>query len=232
MHTFYIPSLTTSQPTCLLSEEETKHACKVLRLVDGDKVALLNGFGDEFIAEIASIKGKQAALTILSSTNEIAPNFEIHVAIAPTKNMDRLEWFIEKTTELGITRITPILCQNSERSKLNIERLEKILVSAMKQSKRKFIPQLDAPIKFKEFITQFPKGAIAHCYEGEKHDLGNIILAHNFPILIGPEGDFSLEEVAAAQKSGYFTLTLGKNRLRTETAGLYACMLAKLKFEP
>jgi 16S rRNA (uracil1498-N3)-methyltransferase len=231
MHTFFLPKISTSDTLCSLNEEESKHAIKVLRLAIGDKINILNGRGDEFLAEIIDAKAKQAELKILSFTTEPTSIFEIHVAIAPTKNMDRLEWFAEKATELGITTITPLICQNSERTKLNTERLHKIVVSAMKQSKRKYLPLIEDPIKFKDFLKIHPKGALAHCYKGDKYPLSSVLMFKKFPILIGPEGDFSEEEVALAQKSGYFAISLGKNRLRTETAGLFACTIAKIKFE-
>jgi 16S rRNA (uracil1498-N3)-methyltransferase len=231
MHTFFLPQLSTSETFCLLNEDESKHAIKVLRLSIGDKINILNGKGDEFLAEITEAKTKHAELKIISVVSEPASIFEIHIAIAPTKNMDRLEWFAEKATELGITTITPLICQNSERTKLNIDRLQKIVISAMKQSKRKHLPLVEDPVKFKDFLKLHPKGALAHCYKGDKYPLASVMMFKNFPILIGPEGDFSEEEVALAQKSGYFAISLGKNRLRTETAGLYACMAAKIKFE-
>jgi 16S rRNA (uracil1498-N3)-methyltransferase len=145
--------------------------------------------------------------------------------------MDRLEWFLEKATEIGITEITPLLCSNSERKQIKDERLEKILVSAMKQSKRMYLPKLHPFTDFNSFIQQHPKGLLAHCYENEKNPMKEVFEFTNCPILIGPEGDFSTQEVQKAIESGYKTITLGNNRLRTETAGLYAVMKAKLMID-
>jgi 16S rRNA (uracil1498-N3)-methyltransferase len=131
---------------------------------------------------------------------------------------------LEKTTELGIDEITLLLCKNSERKQIKEDRLEKILVSAMKQSKRTHLPKLNTLIPFKEFIKKHPHAALAHCFENDKTTLQDVFRTNDYPILIGPEGDFSLDEIETAQKAGYDFVTLGKNRLRTETAGLYACM--------
>jgi 16S rRNA (uracil1498-N3)-methyltransferase len=150
---------------------------------------------------------------------------QIHIAIAPTKNMERLEWFVEKATEIGITEISLIKCQNSERREVKIERLEKILISAVKQSGRYFMPQLNPLVKWTDFLQNNPNGLIAHCREGEKMKIDTSF--QNKVIVIGPEGDFTLEEIELALTTGYVPITLGQNRLRTETAALVACMQAK-----
>jgi len=226
MHVFYIPELSPAHAEITLSEEESKHACKVLRLKNGDQIALLDGRGGDYTGEITEDHPKHCQVKILTHTLQDAPKHEIHIAIAPTKNNDRIEWFLEKTTELGITEITLLLCKNSERRQSREDRFEKILVSAMKQSQRKFLPRLNALTPFPEFLKKYPQGALAHCADGAKNGLHTTFQAQNYPILIGPEGDFTAEEIAAAQQSGYDFITLGQNRLRTETAGLYACMLA------
>jgi 16S rRNA (uracil1498-N3)-methyltransferase len=227
MHSFYDSSIQKSQQTHFLSEEESKHACKVLRLKENDEIILLNGNGVAFNARIASANPKQCEISIHSFTEQAVPTYSIHIAIAPTKNNDRIEWFLEKTTEIGITEITLLSCTNNERKTVNIERFEKILVSAMKQSKRLFKPVLHKLIPFPEFVAQHPNGLIAHCYDGEKRTISSAFSPLTCPILIGPEGDFTLKEVETAIAKGYQAISLGENRLRTETAGLVACVQAK-----
>lgn len=231
MHLFYDPTLTFEQKVHTLSEEESKHACRVLRLKEGNEISLLNGNGFEFHARITDANPKRCTVEIESVKEEKVPPYSIHIAIAPTKNNDRLEWFLEKATEIGITEITLLLCTNNERKQTKEERFEKILISAMKQSKRLFLPKLNSLTSFKDFITKNPKGLIAHCYEGEKYTITESFLKNDCPILIGPEGDFSKQEVELALQSGYKTITLGENRLRTETAGLYAVMQAKITID-
>lgn len=228
MHLFYDPTLSRTDKLFCLSEDESKHACKVMRLKEGDSILLINGLGDEFTAIITDAHPKKCALEIVSVRSEEKPPYAIHIAIAPTKNSDRLEWFIEKATEIGVTEITLLACDKSERKVQKRERLEKILVSAIKQSKRLFLPQLNEIVSTTQFIETHPNGLIAHCYDETKVSIQTAFQTNNCPILIGPEGDFSLKEVEAAQKHGYKTIHLGENRLRTETAGLYACMQAKL----
>lgn len=225
MNLFYVPEIEPETKEIALSEEESKHACRVLRLKNGDQLILLDGRGGTFLTEIVEDHPKHCTVKVLEYTFEEKSSREIHIAIAPTKNNERIEWFLEKTTELGITEITLLLCGNSERKQVKEDRFEKILVSAMKQSQRKYLPKLNALVPFKDFVKNHPKGALAHCYEGEKKDLAAVFQPRDYPVLIGPEGDFTPEEVKLAQESGYDFVTLGKNRLRTETAGLYACVV-------
>ena len=231
MHLFYDPTISSTDKTHTLSEEESKHACRVLRLKEGDEIALLNGNGFEFLARIIDSNPKKCTVEIVSFMEEKISPYSIHIAIAPTKNNDRIEWFLEKATEIGITDITFLLCSNNERKQTKDERFEKILISAMKQSKRLFLPKLNPLTPFKEFVSKYPKGLIAHCYEGAKTTITTDFKTTNFPILIGPEGDFTLSEVELALQTGYKTISLGENRLRTETAGLYSCMQAKMVLE-
>lgn len=225
MNLFYIPSLKSDTKEVTFSEEESKHACRVLRLKNGDLVQLLDGNGGIYTAEIIADHPKHCTVQINDFQHELAPKKSIHIAIAPTKNMDRIEWFLEKTTEIGITEITFLVCSNSERKQIKMERLEKIIVSAMKQSKRRYLPKINDIIPFKEFVQQFPNGAIAHCEDESKQELKDVFQAQNFPILIGPEGDFSRDEITFAQQNGYHFVSLGETRLRTETAGLYATVI-------
>lgn len=229
MHLFYDPTIDINQSSHILSEEESKHACRVLRLKEGDEILLLNGKGFEFKARINDANPKRCSVEILNFTEEVNPEYTLHIAIAPTKNSDRIEWFLEKATEIGITEISLLLCSNNERKQTKNERFEKILISAMKQSKRLYLPKLNSLISFKDFIKQNPKGLIAHCYDGDKSTISESFEILNCPILIGPEGDFTLIEVEEALKNGYKAISLGGNRLRTETAGLMAVMQAKLK---
>ncbi len=224
MNLFYFPNIKADTTQIILSEEESKHACRVLRLKDGDIITILDGVGGTYLSQIEEAHPKHCIVSILSYEYEEKEAKAIHIAIAPTKNIERIEWFLEKTTELGIDEITLLLCKNSERKQIKEDRLEKILVSAMKQSKRTYLPKLNVLISFKDFINQHTTGALAHCYEGNKTSIQDVYQQYDYPILIGPEGDFSLDEVEMAKKAGYDFVTLGKNRLRTETAGLYACM--------
>jgi 16S rRNA (uracil1498-N3)-methyltransferase len=155
--------------------------------------------------------------------------YYLHIAIAPTKSNDRFEWFLEKATEIGIDKITPIICDHSERRKIRSDRLEKVILSAVKQSKKAWLPELSPLIGFKEFIKQAgmeEQKYIAHCREGERPELIKI-LNHNSSllILIGPEGDFSEEEIMIANTQGFSSVSLGKSRLRTETAGIVASQI-------
>ncbi len=228
MHLFYVPELTSTTKSIYLSEDESKHACRVLRLKMNDEVSLLDGVGGVYHARIEEDNPKKCLLQIIAVTHDTKPTHEVHIAIAPTKNMDRIEWFVEKATEIGMTELTLLICDHSERKIVKTERLEKILISAMKQSKRTFIPKLNAVITFSEFMKQHTQGALAHCEEGEKKSLQTVCQASNYPILIGPEGDFSSKEIASAKTNGFDFVVLGNTRLRTETAGLYACVQAKM----
>ena len=231
MRLFYDPTIESSKKNHVLSEEESKHICRVLRLKIGDDVAILDGNGSLFETKIIDDNPKRCTVEIVNHTFQEKPTSEIHIAIAPTKMMDRLEWFLEKATEIGMTEITPLLCDNSERKQIKDERLEKILVSAMKQSKGMYLPKLNPLTDFNTFIQAHPSGLLAHCYENEKNAMKDVFVFNNCPILIGPEGDFSTKEVEFAMKSGYKTITLGENRLRTETAGIYAVVKAKLMID-
>lgn len=240
MRRFYLNIESLDEQLLTLTEEESKHAVRVLRMKIGDQAEIVNGHGDLFVGEIIDASPKRMTLQQKSFIKVPKDKYHIHIAIAPTKSNDRIEWFLEKATELGIHEVTPILCDNSERKKIKLERYEKILVAAMKQSKRLYLPVLNEFTKFNDFIEKHPNGYLAHCYEDES--LNTTILAElkkdaspwvksNTPVLIGPEGDFSIKEVKKATESGYQSLTLGSTRLRTETAGVYACTNFKLFFE-
>ncbi len=229
---FYLPynllnrSLTIGE-RLLLPEDEAQHAVKVLRLQSGDAVELVDGVGGFYNAIITNPHHKRCEIEITNcQTDYEKRDFYLHIAIAPTKNIERLEWFVEKCTEIGIDEITPVLCRFSERKILKEERLEKIMVSAMKQSKKAYLPKLNPLQSFEKLVKQnfSDKKYIAHCYEGEKNLLQNLYKKGGSAlILIGPEGDFSLEEVESAIQNGFQPVSLGKSRLRTETAGVVAC---------
>ena len=227
MHRFYTPELTLEFSHLTLSEAESKHAVQVMRLLNDQQIELFNGKGLSAIATVIDNHPKRCSVRINQRSEHPKEN-QIHIAIAPTKNMERLEWFVEKATEIGITEISLIKCQNSERREVKIERLEKILISAVKQSGRYFMPQLNPLVKWTDFLKKNPNGLIAHCREGEKMKIDTSF--QNKVIVIGPEGDFTLEEIELALGRGYSPITLGENRLRTETAALVACMQAKFSF--
>lgn len=231
MRLFYDPNIEKDNAQFTLSEEESKHAVRVLRLSEGDQIGLLNGRGYLFTCEIAEAHPKRCLLNIIETSFQTPDPNEIHIAVAPTKQMERIEWFVEKAVEIGITKITLLDCKNGERAKIKLDRLEKKAISAMKQSQRKYLPKIEDLTKINAFISKHPNGLIAHCYDGEKSGIDAVFNASNCPILIGPEGDFTLEEVKLALDSGYKTITLGENRLRTETAALYACMFAKITLD-
>ena len=225
MHIFYTPQIANGQ--CTLSEEESKHCIKVLRLVPGDKVQLIDGVGGYHTAEIADPNPKRCTLNIIDTINNYEQRpYRIHIAIAPTKNIDRTEWFVEKAVEIGIDEITMLVSQHSERRNVNIDRIDKIIVSAMKQSVKAYKPILNDATPFSDFVKTERAGRkmIAHCIDSEKHPLKSMVdETSEYTVLIGPEGDFSPEEVALAETNGYSCIDLGPYRLRTETAALVAC---------
>lgn len=225
MHTFYIENITS---ITAFNEAESKHAIKVLRLKNGDVVRLVNGMGTEAFATITSDHPKHCEATVIKQREELKNPFKIAVAIAPTKNNDRTEWFLEKAIEIGLTDFIPLICKNAERKKFNAERWEKVSIAALKQSQRLWKTEIHAPIKLEEFISQDLTGlkTIAYCGEFEKQEFAQLVnKQENQLILIGPEGDFTPEETALAFKNGFFPVSLGENRLRTETAGVVACTL-------
>ncbi|MDR2919807.1 MAG: 16S rRNA (uracil(1498)-N(3))-methyltransferase [Tannerella sp.] len=224
MYLFYAPDI---EQDTTLPEEESGHAIRVLRLKEGDEIILTNGKGSFFRANIIAAHQKRCKLELLESwqQEELWP-FYLHIAIAPTKNMDRMEWFVEKATEIGIDAITCLNCRFSERREIKTARLEKILISAMKQSQKASLPLLTGMTGFTEFVKLPFAGRkfIAHCEEQEK-----LLLSKTYHpgervlILIGPEGDFSPDEIKLALQNGFEPISLGKSRLRTETAALAAC---------
>lgn len=231
MHVFFQPELDT--PAIQLSEDESKHCVRVLRLKKGDEVHLANGKGTHAVAVISDDNPKRCVLNIASKEdNPKNRDYHLHIMIAPTKNAERTEWFIEKACEAGIDEITFIETQNSERNKVNIERCEKIAVSAMKQSKQWWLPVINPLIKLGEAATPVREGLklMAWCETGDEQLLNEVLKKNSakiITVLIGPEGDFTAQEVELAKGSGFEPVSLGKSILRTETAALYACMAVK-----
>lgn len=225
MHRFYAPDITT---TMLLPDEEAQHCVRVLRLKEGEEVEVVDGKGHLHLCRILNANAKNCAVEIAGIT-DVKPHWgcRITVAIAPTKNMDRMEWMAEKVTEMGVDRIVPLLCRYSERKVLKTERLRKILVAAMKQSLKATLPQLDDLTPFDDFMKTLPDGQrfIAYCDPAipRRDFVKECLPESDVTILVGPEGDFSQPEIRAALDAGFIPVSLGDSRLRTETAGVFAC---------
>ena len=231
MHLFYNPHI--QGDSFELEEQESKHAIRVLRLVRDDRVILVDGRGGWYEAAIIDDHPKRCKLQILSYTPDYRPlSYSLHLAVAPTKNLDRFEWFIEKATEIGISEITPLICKRSERRQVKYERLEKILVSAMKQSLKAYKPKLNNPVSMEEFLRTDQQGilGIAHCYPLERKGIKELDHSGTYTLIVGPEGDFTEEEVSNALKAGYVPFHLGESRLRTETAALYISTAISLHY--
>jgi 16S rRNA (uracil1498-N3)-methyltransferase len=230
MHVFYTPDIETDQ--YILNEDESKHCSRVLRLNLNDTVHLIDGRGGFYEAIISSASKKNVTLSIVNKQFEYGKrNHYLHIAIAPTKNIDRLEWFLEKATEIGIDEITPIICDRSERKIVKEERLEKVITSAVKQSLTAYHPKLNPAKSYSEFVKTnvASQKFIAHCMAGDKVFLNQKITLHqSYTIIIGPEGDFTPNEVNLAIENNYSQLSLGSTRLRTETAALAACFETNL----
>jgi 16S rRNA (uracil1498-N3)-methyltransferase len=226
MHLFYAPGLS-DEHSFTLNPDESHHAVRVLRLNPGDEIVLVNGRGGWYHAKISNPGPKACTVDIIKVSADIGkPGYHLHMAIAPTKQIDRYEWFLEKATEIGINEITPVICEHSERKEVKTDRQMRIVIAAMKQSLTAFHPVINEPVSFKNFIKSgIPGGkTIAHCQSGDKLWLNQCIHPHEpITVLIGPEGDFSQSEIALAMLNGYIPITLGNSRLRTETAGVVAC---------
>jgi 16S rRNA (uracil1498-N3)-methyltransferase len=227
MQLFYTPDIQPTHPQYFLSEEESKHAIRVLRLEAGDAVQLIDGRGGFYNAVIQDAHPKRTILNITSVTAQFNKrNHYLHIAVAPTKNIERLEWFLEKATEIGIDEISLIITQRSERKEAKVDRLNKIITAAIKQSLKAYHPVLNDAVRLNQLLTRPFDGQkfIAHCESGAKLDLRKAIKpGGNYLVLIGPEGDFAPAEIELALESGFKPITLGEARLRTETAALAAC---------
>lgn len=227
VHLFYQPD-SISQ----LTEDDSRHAVKTLRLGAGDSIAVTNGRGARFDAQITKADARQCAFRILDEQYTPARPFSVRICVAPTKNIDRIEWFVEKAVELGIERISFFFGQHSERRVLKLERLEKIAVAAMKQSLQSWMPQLDEALPLEKLLPTITEGQrfIAHLPVNTppEHLFKKATINGSYTVLIGPEGDFAPTELIIAQQAGFENVTLGNNRLRTETAALAACQILNL----
>ena len=226
MQLFYSATLTTESNTYTLPKEESKHVIRVLRKKEGDSIQLTNGQGYLFTGIIEIANPNKCKLTLDSYRYQNPRDYKLHLAVAPTKLNDRFEWFLEKATEIGITEITPLLCDHSERKVIKEERFLKILQSAMKQSLHYHLPTLHPLTTFDDFVkkNEEPLTFIAHCEDLKKDSLKNHLKPKmSYTILIGPEGDFSSSEIHSALQNGITPVSLGDSRLRTETAAIVAC---------
>ncbi len=228
MAIFYAPDIL-KEP--ILPEDESLHCSKVLRLQAGAEITIIDGAGGLFKAHITVPHAKHTEVEIVDKKYVPEKDYRVHIAIAPTKNMDRTEWFLEKATEIGINEITPLLCAHSERKQVNLERMSKILAASAKQSKNIRLPKLNPLTPFDKFVTEVQDDSrfVAHCTDSEKHSLLTVCpKSRSVVVLIGPEGDFSESEIALALSKGFVPVSLGESRLRTETAGVVACHIVNL----
>jgi 16S rRNA (uracil1498-N3)-methyltransferase len=211
----------------ILNEDESLHCVKVLRHKVGDIIQVIDGNGTRAIGKIEAAHAKQCAVSLIEKeVVKQTRKYKLHIAIAPTKNIERIEWFVEKAVEIGIDEISFIKCKNSERTVIKDDRLKKVAEAAVKQSQQAYIPKINPLIDFKEFIKKNISDVklIAHCEKESKHHIKQFITTtKTFTVLIGPEGDFTKDEIALALSLNYVPVALGDSRLRTETAGLFAC---------
>ena len=228
MQLFYSDQLTEDTSRYTFSREESKHIIRVLRKQIGDTIYITNGKGFLFNSSVVDQNPNKCSVAIDHKTYHTPPSYKLHMAVAPTKGNDRFEWFLEKATEIGISEITPLLCEHSERKNIKWDRYNKILQSALKQSLQYHLPKLNPLTSFKDFLSKMDGisslKCIAHCEEGKKTPLHMSLSKENeILILIGPEGDFSKNEIQDAISQGFKAITLGETRLRTETAAIWAC---------
>ncbi len=227
MQLFFHPEVSENDKEVRFSREESKHIVKVLRKKEGDSLHLTNGKGWIFETEITIADQNNCSAKIISSEKELPPPYYLHLAVAPTKMNDRYEWFLEKATEIGIQEITPVICDHSERKVVKTERFQRVIQSALKQSLHSRMPILNEPVNLSEFLQQEISGEkfIAHCEEDKPRKLlsGSVKKGISTTVLIGPEGDFSSEEIKKATAAGWLPVSLGNSRLRTETAAIVAC---------
>jgi 16S rRNA (uracil1498-N3)-methyltransferase len=227
---FFEPLVAPGLTHFTLSEQTSKHAIQVLRLQEGNRLDLTNGNGDLLEATVQSADKKNTIVKVLQQKSIAAPAQKIILGISVLKNATRLEWLFEKATEMGVTQIVPIICHRTIHERFKMERMQGILQSAMIQSQQVWLPQLAAPQSFSDFIqnTQATQKLIAHCEEAEKVNIKNIKPSSDLALLIGPEGDFTPDEIQAAILAQYIPIHLGPTRLRTETAGIFALSVLKI----
>ncbi len=228
MQLFFNPNISETSKDIVFNKEESKHISKVLRKQEGDLLKLTNGKGFFFEVELTFTSSKHCLATIISVKQQSPLPYYLHLVVAPTKLNDRYEWFLEKATEIGVSEITPIICEHSERKVINPERFQKKILSAMKQSLKAYLPILNPAITLKDFLkhqdSNISQKLIAHCEETKKKSLKSVLSPKQaVTLLIGPEGDFSPNEISLAQEYGFNPVSLGESRLRTETAAIVAC---------
>ena len=226
MQIFYAPDITGECYT--LDENESKHIIRVLRMTKGDSVRLIDGKGNLYEGIISIPDSKECSIAITSIIRDFEKrNYRLHIGISPLKNTERFEWFIEKSVEIGIDEITPLICKNTEKQGIKIERVDKLVISAMKQSLKSYKTLFNDISLFNDFIKKDIKGIrmIAHCDDSfSRRKISDLISKNEDAIIvIGPEGDFSKEEIRSAFDNNFLSVHLGKSRLRTETAGIAAC---------
>lgn len=230
MNLYYAPGLKGN--TWILSEEESWHVVKVMRYREGDIINLTDGIGNFFEAVLTKIQPKECEVLIRKTTQDSRhKTWNLHIGMALTKGLDRFECFLEKATEIGIDEVTPLICKHSERDSIKLHRLEKVMVAAMKQSLKAFLPKLSDPQKLMDFIRKPFTGQkfLAYCETADELELQrHYKRGHDVILLIGPEGDFSPDEVEAAKNHGFCPVSLGPSRLRTETAGIVGCHIINL----
>jgi 16S rRNA (uracil1498-N3)-methyltransferase len=226
---FYTKPTSPSDNTVVLNEENSKHIVQVLRMQNGKQIKLTDGFGNIFLAEITDAHKKKCTVKIIERTYQESPANKVCIAVSPVKNNSRLEWFLEKATEIGVSEIVLLMCERTEKQNIRMDRLKGILISAMLQSQQAWLPILVEPKKYKEYIKSVESGNkfIAHCEENKKTPLKQITNQpiNQSTILIGPEGDFTPQEIALALENNFTPVALGDTRLRTETAALVATTL-------
>jgi 16S rRNA (uracil1498-N3)-methyltransferase len=224
---FFEPSVSFTSSHFELSEETSKHCIQVLRMKSGEAIELTNGIGGLYTASIAQEDKRHSTVIIEKETIVPPPEKKISIAISLLKNASRFEWFLEKATEIGVTEIIPLICSRTEHHRFRFDRMQQILVAAMLQSQQTWLPVLHEPVKFDSFVSvaMQTQKLIAHCEENQKTSLADIKTGNSSILLIGPEGDFTSQEITEALKNGFEPVSLGNTRLRTETAGIVGATL-------
>jgi 16S rRNA (uracil1498-N3)-methyltransferase len=231
---FYTEEIEITEKQFALNEEASKHVAQVLRMQNGEQVQLTDGKGNLFIAEITDHDKKKCTVKILSASFQPPPTKKVTIAISLVKNAHRFEWFLEKATEIGVNEIVPLLCSRTEKQHFRVERMKNILISAMLQSQQAWLPVLHEPVKYAAYIKDIKEDAalkkfIAHCEKDEPRiALFTYLPFSDSIVLIGPEGDFTIDEIELALQNNFVPVALGNTRLRTETAGVVAVTILSL----